>query len=132
MRNQITVGQVAVLQAALRARYRALREEVRQDLLKADDDRAELVAGGVRDLEDESVADLIVDLDLADTDRDLEELRDVQAALVRIKEGFYGVCGQCGGPIPLERLTACPTARRCQRCQRLYEKTFAQKGMASL
>lgn len=132
MRNQITVGQVAELQAALRARYRALREEVRQDLLKADDDRAELAAGGVRDLEDESVADLIVDLDLADTDRDLEESREVQAALVRIKEGFYGVCSHCGGPIPLERLTACPTARRCEPCQRLHEKTFAQKGMASL
>lgn len=132
MRNQIAAGQVAALQAALLARYRALREEVGQDLLKADDDRTELATGGVRDLEDESVADLIVDLDLADTDRDLEELREVQAALVRIKEGFYGVCGRCGGPIPLERLTACPTATRCEPCQRLHEKTFAQKGMASL
>ena len=38
----------------------------------------------VRDLEDESFADLIVDLSLAEIDRDLEELRAIDVALLRI------------------------------------------------
>jgi DnaK suppressor protein len=131
MTTELTAKQIATLKATLRSRFKALCDEVRQDVLKSDDDRAAL-AQGVRDLEDESVADLIVDLDLADTDRDLEELRDVEAALGRLTAATYGVCIKCGGSIPLERLTAYPTAKRCQPCQRMHELTFVQKGMPKL
>ena len=86
----------------------------------------------VRDAGDESLADLIVDLDLADTDRDLEELRDVEAALARLDKGNYGACVKCGAPIPVARLKVYPTAKRCQPCQRIYEQTFAHKGRPSL
>lgn len=132
MNAKLTAEQTARLGARLRSRFEELREEVRQDLLKSDDDRAAGLADRVRDLEDESLATLIVDLDLADTDRDLEELRDVEAALLRLREGTYGRCVRCGEPIPYARLEAFPTAKRCQPCQALHEKTFAGKGMPSL
>jgi len=132
VKNTLLPEQSATLKAALRHRFDALLEEVRQDLLKSDDDRAAMLADRVRDVGDESLADLIVDLDLADTDRDLEELRDVEAALERMKLGSYGVCTKCGGPIPVERLTAYPTAKRCQPCQRMYEQTFVQPARKSL
>jgi RNA polymerase-binding transcription factor DksA len=122
----------AMLEATLRRRFAALLEEVRQDLLKADDDRSAMLADRVRDVGDESMADLIVDLDLADTDRDLQELKDVEAALTRLRLGTYGTCVHCGGPIRPERLAAFPTAKRCQPCQAMYEKTYAQEGHASL
>lgn len=132
MTHQLLPEQSATLKATLRQRFDALLAEVREDLLKSDDDRAAMLADRVRDVGDESLADLIVDLDLADTDRDLEELRDVEAALARIDLGTYGMCVQCGGPIPLDRLTAFPTAKRCQPCQAMHEKTFVQKTKASL
>lgn len=47
---------------------------------------------------------------------------DVQAALDRMDEGTYGVCEECGQPIPWERLEAVPEARRCVRCQALVEE----------
>ena len=132
MNSYLTAEQTARLGARLRSRFDELREEVRQDLLKSDDDRAAGLADRVRDLEDESLATLIVDLDLADTDRDLEELRDVEAALGRMREGTYGRCMRCGEPIPHERLSAFPTAKRCQPCQALQEKTFAGKRVPTL
>jgi len=132
MTHQLLPEQSATLKATLRQRFDVLLAEVREDLLKSDDDRAAMLADRVRDVGDESLADLIVDLDLADTDRDLEELRDVEAALARIDLGTYGMCVQCGGPIPLDRLTAFPTAKRCQPCQAMHEKTFVQKTKASL
>ena len=132
MTDLLPMAEKAKLEKALRQRFTALLEEVREDLLKSDDDRAAMLADRVRDVGDESMADLIVDLDLADTDRDLRDLKDVEAALTRMRLGTYGTCMHCGGPIRAERLAAYPTAKRCQPCQALYEKTFAQEGHASL
>jgi len=132
MTQALSKEQVATLKTALRHRLDALLAEIREDLLTSDDDRASLLADRVRDVGDESLADLIVDLDLADTDRDLDELRDVEAALSRISLGTYGTCVTCGSPIPVERLAAFPSAKRCQPCQRTYEQTYAQQPRPSL
>jgi DnaK suppressor protein len=45
-----------------------------------------------------------------------EHLAEVDAALVRLDAGTYGVCESCGEPIPAGRLEARPTARRCVGC----------------
>ena len=132
MTDLLPVAERAQLEKALRQRFAALLEEVREDLLKSDHDRAAMLADRVRDVGDESMADLIIDLDLADTDRDLQELKDVEAALTRMRLRTYGTCMHCGGPIRVERLAAYPTAKRCQPCQVAYEKSYAQQGHASL
>jgi len=132
MKERLTLEQTTTLRATLRARLAALRELLSEHMRKSDDDRTRLLADRVRDAEDESVADLIVDLDLADIDRDLEELRDVEAALERAKGAAFGVCASCQGAIPYERLTVYPTATRCIRCQSVHEKTYAHHGTPSL
>ncbi|MFF2997898.1 TraR/DksA family transcriptional regulator [Streptomyces sp. NPDC057950] len=48
-------------------------------------------------------------------------LADVDAALVRMDEGGYGVCGLCRRPIESERLAIVPQARHCTRCQQARE-----------
>lgn len=132
MTDHLTATQSATLKAALRNRFETLRGTVHEHLLKSDDERARLMADSVRDAEDESVADLLIDLDLADIDRDLEELRDVEDALARMEQATYAVCSDCRTLIPFERLTAYPTAKRCFRCQTLHEKTYAGKSMPKL
>ena len=132
MKERLKPEQLTTLRATLRARLAELRDVLHAHLLKSDDDRARLLADRVRDEEDESVADLIVDLDLAEIDHDIEELRDVEDALERIREDAYGVCLTCQGAIPYDRLTAYPTAKRCIRCQTIHEKTFAHKGTPTL
>ena len=43
--------------------------------------------------------------------------RLVQDALVRLDRGVYGMCADCGKPIPEGRLDARPEAARCVGCQ---------------
>ena len=43
--------------------------------------------------------------------------RLVMDALVRIEHGSYGMCADCGSPIPEGRLDARPEASRCVGCQ---------------
>ncbi len=119
--------QVESLRAAMRARQAQLREEIRQTLIKADSEHYLQIADSVRDLEDESFADLIVDVGLAEIDRDLEELRAIDAALLRVADGSYGVCEVCDKPIDPKRLEITPHALRCIDCQTLFERTHFQK-----
>jgi RNA polymerase-binding transcription factor DksA len=113
------------LGSAIDARRRQLLAELRDDAARARREQYGDLAGPSPDPGDESVADLISDLDQADMTRDLDELRAVDAARDRIAEGRYGICVDCGGEIEYERLRASPAALRCIHCQRLYEKTHS-------
>ena len=118
----LTREQSLELGAAIEARRRALLSEIRDDVARARRDRFGELAGPAPDAGDESVADLIADLDQADLGRDLDELRAVEAARNRFAEGRYGVCVSCGIDIDYERLRANPAAIRCIDCQRRHEK----------
>jgi RNA polymerase-binding protein DksA len=45
-----------------------------------------------------------------------QSIRSIQAALERIEEGSYGICGQCGEKISQARLEVVPEATRCVNC----------------
>ncbi|MBS0396933.1 MAG: TraR/DksA family transcriptional regulator [Proteobacteria bacterium] len=132
MRDHLSVAELGSRRAALEQRLTQLRTTLLSHLDAAEDDRARLLADRVRDTEDESLADLLVDLDLADIDRDLAEVRAVEGALARLRAGRYGECLSCGAAIPVERLEAQPEAARCVRCQEVHDRTHAGPGTPSL
>lgn len=45
-------------------------------------------------------------------------LRDIDAALLRVEAGTYGVCDSCGRSIARQRLRAAPTTVWCAVCAR--------------
>jgi DnaK suppressor protein len=53
---------------------------------------------------------------------DSRELRQIDRALQRLKQGTYGVCEACGSKIPIGRLNALPYTTLCIACQREMEK----------
>ena len=54
------------------------------------------------------------------------ELTQIDAALTRMDENDYGICVDCGQPIPLERLEALPYAIRCE--EDASRKEFEARG----
>ncbi|UQU62703.1 TraR/DksA C4-type zinc finger protein [Couchioplanes caeruleus] len=46
-----------------------------------------------------------------------QRIADTAAALRRMAEGTYGVCGACERPIPLGRLRSVPSASLCGACE---------------
>lgn len=85
----------------------------------------EPAGAGVHDTKDTSFQDSLSALQDADTAREIAELRDIEAALLRMRSGRYGVCTNCCDPIPVERLQAYPTAKRCRTCQEYKEHRVA-------
>ena len=76
---------------------------------------------GVKDSSDFSVMDFNQDLALSLGARESQMVADIDQALLRIREGSYGLCARCGKPIDEKRLEAMPTARYDAACQALIE-----------
>jgi RNA polymerase-binding protein DksA len=125
MIRNLDAAQVDKLRQSLVARRWKLREQIGAALRKSGAEHFAQVADEVHDLEAESCADLVVDLNLAEIDRDLDELRDIEGALLRMIDGSYGICDACDRVIDLRRLAAAPAARRCVDCQTVHERTHA-------
>ena len=120
------------LERLLDTRLRELREDIRRELLQSEHQHHRDVAGMVSDVGDEAVANLVADLDAAAIDRDVVELRAVEAARERLRSGTYGLCLDCGNAILWPRLLAMPSASRCIACTEKYEKTHAHPSRPSL
>ncbi len=50
---------------------------------------------------------------LAQEDRLMDEISDIEAAIGKFANGTYGLCEKCGREIAAARLEAIPTARFC-------------------
>ena len=129
---ELTRDQVKELEAVLRQRQRELNAEVNDRLQQTSAQGLQDVNGAVGDTGDESVAHMMTDLSLSEATRDINELREVEAALKRIAAGTYGECAECGADIEYQRLKAYPAALRCVECQSQHEKVYAGQGMPSL
>ena len=54
-----------------------------------------------------------------------ERIVEVNAALARLEEGSWGVCVDCGQPIPEARLEVRPEATRCVDDQARFESAMS-------
>lgn len=106
----LTEEQTARLKRALNDRFDTVRADIARELLATDEAPYIALAGRVHDTAEAAVADLLEDVELASIDRHVAEIRAIDAALLRIAEGRYGTCVDCGEPIGIDRLTAQPTA----------------------
>jgi len=120
------------LEQKLRSLQARLRNEIREALLASSEERHREIAGMVHDAADDSVADLLTDVNLKGMDRDARELDAVNAALDRLALETLGVCQDCGGDIGFPRLDAQPTASRCIECETRHERQFAHEQGPSL
>ena len=94
----LTSSERNALDAALRARQRELRADVAAKLKTQDDPRLVGLRNQMEDTDDWAAADAAAAQDIALVSRDLAELANVEAALVRVADGTYGECEDCGAP----------------------------------
>lgn len=121
--------QLDQLARKLKEDYQALVREVREELENSGNQhRIDLLNREPGDSGDESLANALADFNLALLDRHIDGMRDIAAALQRIRNGEYGVCIDCGDAVTFPRLMAYPTAKRCIVCQEQREKLYAQEG----
>jgi DnaK suppressor protein len=130
--SPLTAAQRGAFEAKLVARRNALRAEI-ETKLNAQDNPALLgLRNRMEETDDWAVADLETALDVAEVSRDAAELQEVEAALARIKGDTYGICIECGLPVPLTRLDVAPMSARCIACQEKLETAMRRAGAGTL
>jgi DnaK suppressor protein len=121
MPENLTAAERRSLAKQLEDRRRVLRSELAAKLESQDNPALLGLRNRMEETDDWAVADLETALDVAEVSRDAGELREVEAAILRIKDGSYGECVDCGVAIPYARLHANPSASRCIACQERVE-----------
>jgi RNA polymerase-binding transcription factor len=91
----------------------------------------------VLDTVESAEADIQEDLEFALVQMKSETLNKISDALVRLEQGTYGNCFECGDEIGEKRLRALPFAVRCKDCEEAREtaerreRQLASRGRTS-
>ena len=120
------------IEQGMRQRRKALFDEVREKMQAARDPTSSEQADELIEEGDAAIADLLSHTSLAESRRDLDELRAIEDALARIADGSYGTCAKCGHEIEPARLKVQPTAMRCIHCQEEHERIYAGTSTPTL
>ena len=130
--TKITRQEIDILRKIMELELANLVDETQEEMDPELKENINDIDGGGADVDDEAVADTIVDIDNAMIGLHLQKARDLNAALDRVQAGTYGTCIDCGDDINFERLSAYPTAKRCIICQSRREKTSANRPASTL
>ena len=100
---------VSQIEERLRRRLRELTERLK----KAESELDQPMNADAEDRATEREGDEVLE-GLGNAGR--AEIRMIEAALDRIRDGTFGKCVECGEAISEERLDAVPYAARCRNC----------------
>ena len=116
MSTHLTTGQRALLQTELELRQEELRRQlaVHQEGRTRVEHARDVLA---QDYDDAPQRAMDREVDQALTEFDTQELGAIGRALQRVHDDDFGLCIDCGGEIPFDRLKIEPQALRCVTCE---------------
>ena len=107
---------------ALRKKQRELLESYQRDKAAGNAQPDD----GIQDLADKAASAYSKELNFSLSDTERNVLMLVEEAFVRMKNGSFGTCANCGNTIGEKRLQAVPWTAFCIDCQELQEKGLLQ------
>lgn len=127
----LTRSELDELRTQLKQHYQETLREIREELEQTGNTHPiDLLNHEPADSGDESLAHQLAEINVATLEHQVRDVRDIEGAFRRLREGMYGVCIDCEADITLARLRAYPTAKRCIACQQIHERRLAQEGSA--
>lgn len=112
------IGFRELLVAEKRRLWTALREEIFKKLGKDYNEQF----SSPQDMEDIAMLNFIEDKGLMLADIHRQEIEALDGAVVRLDNGTYGLCVECGQDIDIERLKVMPYADCCVQCKSKHEE----------
>jgi DnaK suppressor protein len=101
------------LRKILDAKRREVLEEIGAELGENIDENSRFQVGNISDILDKAKVSVLHQKN--------ERLKLIEESLMRLEDGNYGICSDCGEPIDENRLAVMPFAIYCVDCQKLHE-----------
>ncbi|MFW2438770.1 MAG: TraR/DksA family transcriptional regulator [Arenicellales bacterium] len=120
--SNINEKELSELRKSLLTYRKQLQQEIHDELINEGSSNAISLAGKVHDKQEESLSEMLTEINLAMLSQHQHELKNLERALQRMNDGEYGTCIDCDAPIAIARLQAYPTAVRCINCQAKHEQ----------
>ncbi|HET9795320.1 MAG TPA: TraR/DksA family transcriptional regulator [Thermoanaerobaculia bacterium] len=98
------------------------KDSLSKEMLKNKDAGQENSEEITQDIADKASSSYTKEFLFSLSDGERVQLQQIDQALVRIDDGGYGLCTNCGNPIPEKRLDAVPWTPYCVDCMELSEK----------
>lgn len=110
---------LATIRKSLESERADLQAQLDSLSVEKQDEQSDDGDGG--NISDEAADLMIRERNMALSSNAHDLLEQVNAALVRLDAGVYGICARCDEEISTERLEVLPYATMCVRCQSLVE-----------
>ena len=98
------------------------KESLSQELVKNKDAGQENSEEITQDIADKASSSYTKEFLFSLSDGERLLVQQIEQALARVEEGNFGLCTNCGNPIPEKRLDAVPWTPYCVDCMELSEK----------
>lgn len=112
---------VKALEKMLSARRQEVMKEIGELMSRRMSDEMQGRIDSAPDVGDQALLDSERGRDISILEMRNRVRQQIEEALVRLREGNYGRCADCGIDISEKRLLALPFARRCVACQEKVE-----------
>jgi DnaK suppressor protein len=107
---------------AYRKKLQTKREELLNNIARVEEEGRAADEDTTVDLADKAANSYTKEFLFGQTNIDRNLLRLIDEALLRIREGEFGVCANCEKEIQQKRLDAVPWAKYCIECQEKQEQ----------
>jgi len=98
------------------------REQIKQNILNLKKDIGGLQSSEANDEADFATINSDSLVGEALSQKQLDELKEIEYIFSKIEDGSYGICEMCEEPIGVNRLKVKPHARYCVDCREIVEK----------
>lgn len=110
-----------VLQRMLLAKRQEIMREIEGNLGQSLTEDQQRRLESARDVGDQALMDLDRELGISLMEMRNRKRQAIDEALMRLNEGTYGICAECGIEVSEKRLEAVPFAKLCVQCQSRQE-----------
>jgi|GEM_PF-3366735 len=114
--------QLKIFQTQLLLSLEKLRNDVSDILLRSSHAGHKLAAKQLKKLSNDQLVELTSKLDISSLAHKTNEMKSIDASLNDIDLGLYGICSDCEAEIVIEKLQENVTTKRCDICEKKYQK----------
>ena len=120
--SQLTETQFAQFKIQLNIDLEKIRSDIDTIFATSTHSSHHLAVKNLASLSTDELIEFTSKIDNPELKKNIEQLKNIDASLVSIEVGMYGLCSDCESELTLAQLSSNPTTQRCPNCEAKYQK----------